>query len=225
MKFIWSLIACFAIALIGVLGWLLWSANLNYVATASVEIKVPRERIFRQVAVLENWTLWSPFVPQNAPGVVLDPESDPPTLSWPDPRGGTAWLTLDSTDSVQGVVVHSLQSPIFPPLRGTLQLESGEPRNGAGVDAESADLGATPSGATDSDTGSQTDVVANPDAANPDAADPAAALPCRLSWRVEGTLPNTIFYRLMSGSYSESLSAQLQHSLERLKNRLEQSEE
>jgi hypothetical protein len=123
------------------------------------------------------------------------------------------------------VVVHSLQSPIFPPLRGTLQLESGEPRNGAGVDAESADLGATPSGATDSATGSQTDVVANPDAANPDAADPAAALPCRLSWRVEGTLPNTIFYRLMSGSYSESLSAQLQHSLERLKNRLEQSEE
>lgn len=220
MKFIWSLIACFALALVGVLGWLLWSANLNYVATASVEIKVPRERIFRQVAVLENWTLWSPFVPQNAPGVVLDPESDPPTLSWPDPRGGTAWLTLDSTDSVQGVVIHTLQSPIFPPLTGTLRLESSERVPGGGVDAESPDLGATPSGATDSDTGSQTDLVANPGAA-----DPAVALPCRLSWRVEGTLPNTIFYRLMSGSYSESLSAQLQHSLERLKNRLEQSEE
>jgi uncharacterized membrane protein len=152
-------------------------SNLNYQALAQVEVQTPADVVYRQVAILENWRRWSPFIPQHAANVILDDASPQPNLQWEDPRGGTAVLWLTATDSVSGSVRHELQSPIFPKLEGQLKV--------------------TPTSPTTS----------------------------RVEWTVQGTLPNTIFYRLMSETYGESLGGQLQQALQRLKTQLESTQE
>lgn len=173
MKIIWLIIASFVLLIIGMLSLKLWRSDLNYAAVAQTEIAAPADEIYRQLAVLENWTHWSPFVPANAPDVVLAADEQGPLLSWTDPRGGAATLQLTATDSVAGQVDFRLQSPVFPPMLGTLQVQS---------------------------------IAENRSA---------------VTWTATGSLPNTLFYRLLSENYSESLGGQLQQSLERLRTHCE----
>jgi len=173
VKLIWTIIIVFVLLIAGLIGTRIVRSNLNYQAVARVEIETPADEVYRQLAVLENWLRWSPFIPQHAANVILDDVSSQPNLQWEDPRGGTAVLSLTGTDSVSGSVWHELQSPIFPKLAGLLKVSSTSP------------------------TTSQ------------------------LEWTIQGTLPNTLFYRLLSETYGESLGGQLQQSLERLKAQLE----
>ena len=173
MKIIWLIIASFVLLIIGMLSVKLVRSDLSYKAFAQTEIAGPADEIYRQLAVLENWTHWSPFVPANAPDVVLAADEQGPLLSWTHPRGGAATLQLTATDSVAGQVDFRLQSPVFPPMLGTLLVKS---------------------------------VAENRSA---------------VTWTATGSLPNTIFYRLLSENYSESLGGQLQQSLERLRTHCE----
>ncbi len=173
MKVIWTIIGVFVLIIVGLIAARLFRSDLNYRAQAAIQITASRDDVYRQLAVLENWTRWSPFVPDHAPEVVLDDNPAGPSLSWKDPRGGTAVLKLLSTDSVAGTVRHELNSPIFPPMQGTIQVES--------IDEDH----------------------------------------CQVKWSVQGALPNSIFYRLMSENYGESLAGQLNQSLHRLKSQLE----
>jgi hypothetical protein len=171
MKTIWTIIIAFVVIISGILISIVWAAKLDYQAQAESEIAAPADEVYRQFAVLENWTQWSPFVNQTASDVSLMSDENGPLLQWTDPRGGLAQLRLVGADATVGTVEYEFLSPIFPPMRGTLT--------------------ATPSTPTTS----------------------------KVQWTATGTLPNTLFYRLMSGSYDQSLSIQLQQSLDRLKAR------
>lgn len=171
MKTIWTIIIVFVLIISGMLVSMIWGAKLNYQAQAEAEIAAPADEVYRQFAVLENWTQWSPFVNQTASDVSLVTDEKGPVLQWTDPRGGTAQLRLLATDSTKGTVNYEFTSPIFPPMQGSL------------------------------------------------VATPVSATTSKVQWTATGMLPNTLFYRLMSGNYDQSLSIQLQQSLERLKTR------
>ncbi len=173
MKIIWLIIATFVILIVGMLSFKILRSNLDYEAVAQAEIAAPADEIYRQLAVLENWSHWSPFIPANAPDVTLAADEQGPLLSWTDPRGGPATLQLTATDSVAGQVDFRLQSPVFPPMLGTLQVK------------------------------------------------PVAESRSAVIWTASGSLPNTLFYRLLSENYGESLGGQLQQSLERLRTHCE----
>ncbi|MBL8891148.1 MAG: SRPBCC family protein [Planctomycetaceae bacterium] len=171
MKTIWTIIIVFVLIISGMLISMICGAKLNYQAQAEAEIAAPADEVYRQFAVLENWTQWSPFVGQTASDVSLVTDEHGPALQWTDPRGGTAQLRLLATDSTTGTVNYEFISPIFPPMQGSLL------------------------------------------------ASPISESSSKVQWTATGTLPNTLFYRLMSGNYDQSLSIQLQQSLERLKAR------
>jgi hypothetical protein len=171
MKTIWTIILVFVLIISGMLISMIWGAKLNYQAQAEADIAAPADEVYRQFAVLENWTQWSPFVGQTASDVSLVADETGPMLQWTDPRGGTAQLRLLGADATAGTVDYEFISPIFPPMRGTLT------------------------------------------------ATPTTPTTAKVQWTATGTLPNTFFYRLMSGNYDQSLSIQLQQSLERIKTR------
>lgn len=177
MKIIWLIIATFVILIVGMLGFKMLRSNLDYKSVAQTEIAAPADEIYRQLAVLENWSHWSPFIPANAPDVTLAADEQGPLLSWTDPRGGLATLQLTTTDSVDGRVEFRLQSPVFPPMLGTLLVK------------------------------------------------PMPEDRSTVTWTATGSLPNTLFYRLLSENYSESLGGQLQQSLERLRTHCENKAE
>jgi hypothetical protein len=171
MKTIWTIIIVFVLIISGMLISMIWGAKLNYQSQAESEIAAPADEVYRQFAVLENWTQWSPFVSQTASDVSLVADETGPLLQWTDPRGGTAQLRLIGADATAGTVDYEFVSPIFPPMQGTLTATSLTPTTS------------------------------------------------KVQWTATGTLPNTLFYRLMSGNYDQSLSIQLQQSLDRLKAR------
>ncbi|MDP1564345.1 MAG: SRPBCC family protein [Pirellulaceae bacterium] len=168
MKTIWTIILVFVLIISGMLITMIWGAKLNYQSQAESDIAAPADEVYRQFAVLENWTQWSPFVGQTASDVSLVADETGPLLQWTDPRGGAAQLRLLGADATAGTVDYEFISPIFPPMRGTLT--------------------ATPTTPTTS----------------------------KVQWTATGTLPNTLFYRMMSGNYDQRHSIELHQSLERL---------
>lgn len=150
------------------------TANLNYQATASVIIDTPQPQVYTQIANLENWARWSPFVPTNAGQTQVQAGEQGQSITWNDPRGGVSVLTLDDIDALDGTVQHSMTSKLFPQLSGTLQAQSSGQ--------------AQPSGPS-----------------------------TQVQWTMRGTLPDTLFYRFASASFTEGLTNELQQSLGRLK--------
>jgi len=129
VKQFWRVILAFFVLVVGFLCWKAYTAGLDYQAAAEVQIAVPAEVVFPLVSRLEHWTTWSPFASPSADDVQLDEDPAGPRLVWQDPRGGTAVLTLHAIDAQAGTVQHELESSLFPPMQGQIEVSAIDPQS------------------------------------------------------------------------------------------------
>lgn len=130
MKYIWAVILVFLLLVVGLLGYKYFSTDFKYKASASIVIQAPKDDVYREIAVIDNWLSWSQFNTNNSPDILATGQAEGRHLVWTDPRGGKGKLYLTNIDAANRVVEFQVITETFPPLNGTVEvLESKSEKN------------------------------------------------------------------------------------------------